>query len=139
MQLTDNILLLKPGEGRKYILGGMTAVFKADESETDHKYGVATWWLDPNTEGKPEKALFPGAHAHESKVEIFYVLEGTTSFLVEDKWIDAEAGTFIRIPINTTHTFANRTNKKTGFLNFYIPGGFEHGMPEKVAWFKEHK
>lgn len=27
------------------------------------------------------------------------------------------------------HDFENRTDKKTGFLNFFIPRGFEWNMP----------
>lgn len=137
--INEDVILLKREQGRKYVLGGMTAIFKVDGNETDNKYGVAEWWLNPNSEGTLEKTLFPGAHTHESKVEIFYVFEGTISFLLGDKWTNAEEGTFIRIPVNTMHTFANRTDKKTGFLNFYIPGGFERGMPEKVEWFKNNK
>lgn len=131
-------IILKKGEGRTYNLGGMTAIFKVDEGETDFKYGIAEWWLEPNTEKKPEETLYPGAHAHDDKIEVFYVLEGTVSFLVGDKWIDAESGTFIRIPNYTIHTFANRTDKKAGFLNFYVPGGFEEGMEEKAEWFEKN-
>jgi mannose-6-phosphate isomerase-like protein (cupin superfamily) len=126
------IILLKKGEGRKYNLGAMTAIFKADKEETDNKYSMSEWWLEPRSEG-------PGAHVHEHIVQTFYVLEGPVSFFVGDKWIDVETGTFIRIPENTMHTFANRTDKKTGFLNFDIPGGFEKDMPGMVAWFENNK
>lgn len=129
---TKDIILLKKGQGRKYNLGQMTAIFKADEDETDNKYSVSEWWLDPHSEG-------PGAHLHETIVQTFYVIEGTVSFFVGDKWIDVETGTFIRIPENTMHTFANRTDKKNGFLNFDIPGGFEKDMPSMVAWFENNK
>jgi mannose-6-phosphate isomerase-like protein (cupin superfamily) len=126
------IILLKKGEGRKYNLGPMTAIFKADKKETDNKYSVSEWWLEPHSEG-------PGAHVHEHIVQTFYVLEGPVSFFVGDKWIVVETGTFIRIPENTMHTFASRTDKKTGFLNFDIPGGFEKDMPGMVAWFENNK
>ncbi len=122
-------VILPPGEGRKYSMGAMQAVFKADEVETDVRYSVSEWWLDPHSEG-------PGAHLHEANEELFYVLEGTTSFLVGDKWIDAPKGTFLRIPANTLHDFANRTDQRTGIFNVYIPGGFERNMPEIVAWFE---
>lgn len=124
-------LILKTGEGRTYHCGAMTAVFKADENETAEKYSVSEWWLEPNSDG-------PGAHLHEENDEVFYVLEGTTSILVGDQWIEAEKGTFIRIPAKTMHDFANRTDKKTGVLNFFIPGGFERKMPSIVKWFEEN-
>lgn len=127
---TDTLILL-PGKGRVYNCGPMTAIFKADENETNGKYSISEWWLEPGSTG-------PGAHSHEDNDEVFYVLEGTTSFLVGDKWINAEKGAFIRIPANTIHDFTNKTNEKTGILNFFIPGGFEKDMPEIVKWFEKN-
>lgn len=123
-------LLIKSGEGRTYNCGTMTAIFKADENETDSKYSISEWWLDPNSKGV-------GAHQHENNDEIFYGIKGTTSILVADKWIDLKKGDFLRIPAKTFHDFENRTNKKAAVLNVYIPGGFENNMPEIVKWFKE--
>lgn len=130
--LPQGSIILKFDEGRKYPCGKMTAIFKADEEETGEKYSVSEWWLDPNSDG-------PGAHQHEENDEIFYVLEGTTTFLVGDKWIHAEKGTFLRIPAKTIHDFANRTDSRTGVLNVFIPGGFERNMPSIVKWFEENK
>ena len=125
-------LILPEGQGRIYNCGTMTAIFKADENETDEKYSVSEWWLEPNSDG-------PGAHLHEDNDEVFYVLEGTTTFLVGDKWVDAGKGTFLRIPAKTMHDFKNSTNEKTGILNFFIPGGFERNMPAIVDWFAANK
>lgn len=127
---SNDVLILSAGQGRTYDCGTMTAVFKADEIETDEKYSISEWWLDPNSDG-------PGAHLHQDNDEVFYVLEGRPSFLIGDKWMEAEKGTFIRIPAKTMHDLANKTDKKTGVLNFFIPGGFERNMPEIVKWFKE--
>jgi|SRR5690606_30207175 len=125
-------LILGAGEGRIYKCGTMTAVFKADENETAEKYSISEWWLEPNSDG-------PGAHLHEDNDEIFYGLEGTTSILIGDQWVNVEKGTFIRIPAKTLHDFANRTDHKSGVLNFFIPGGFEKNMPAIVNWFKENQ
>ncbi len=125
-------LILTAGQGRVYHLGPMTAVFKADENETDEQYSISEWWLEPNAEG-------PGAHEHDDQDQVFYVIEGTVSMLIGDKWTDAGKGSFIRIPRNTIHSFANRTNEKAGFLNFNIPGGFEKDMPSMEKWFEKNK
>jgi mannose-6-phosphate isomerase-like protein (cupin superfamily) len=125
-------LILSSGEGRVYNCGTITAIFKADENETNEKYSVSEWWLEPDSGG-------PGAHSHEENDEVFYVLEGTTTFLVGDKWINANKGTFLRIPAKTIHDFKNQTDKKTGVLNFFIPGGFERNMPQIVKWFEDNK
>lgn len=47
-------------------------------------------------------------------------------------------GTFLRIPAGVTHDFENRSDELAGFLNSYIPGGFEKDMPAIVKWFEEH-
>ena len=125
-------LILPEGQGRIYDCGTMTAIFKADENETNEKYSISEWWLIPNSDG-------PGAHSHEDNDEVFYVLEGSMSFLVGDNWIIADKGTFLRIPAKTIHDFKNHTDQKAGVLNFFIPGGFERNMPSIVQWFEYNK
>jgi mannose-6-phosphate isomerase-like protein (cupin superfamily) len=125
-------LFLLPGEGRSYALGSLSAVFKADNAETDDRYSVSEWWLDPHTDG-------PGAHSHEHNDEIFYVIEGVASMLTGDQWRDAPAGTFLRIPATVTHDFRNLTDAPVGLLNVFIPGGFEQNMPAIVNWFRENR
>ncbi|MDI6027140.1 cupin domain-containing protein [Corticibacterium sp. UT-5YL-CI-8] len=124
-------IVLLPGEGRRYELGKMTAVFKADGPETDERYSVSEWWLEPNTTG-------PGAHAHEENDEVFYVIEGIASILVGDRWIDAPKGSFLRIPARIQHDFENRTSSRIGLLNWFFPGGFEKNMPGIVEWFAQN-
>jgi mannose-6-phosphate isomerase-like protein (cupin superfamily) len=124
-------LILPAGTGRIYNCGTMTAIFKAYENETDTRYSVSEWWLNPNSDG-------PGAHSHEENDEVFYVLQGTVSFLVGENWVDAAKGAFLRIPAKTIHDFKNRTPEKAGVLNFFIPGGFERNMPAIVRWFDEN-
>ncbi len=127
---TDKIIL-QAGEGRTYNCGTMTAIFKADENETANKYSISEWWLEPNSGG-------PGPHSHEDNDEVFYGIEGTTSILVGDQWFDVTKGAFLRIPAKTIHDFANRSNEKSGLLNFFIPGGFERNMPSIVRWFEDN-
>ncbi len=131
LSLPESSIFLPPGEGRKYNMGTMKAVFKADEEETQERYSVSEWWLEPNSNG-------PGAHLHEANDEIFYVIEGTASLLVGEEWIEASRGAFFMIPKNTMHDFANRSNNRIGLLNFFIPGGFERNMPSIVKWFEEN-
>ena len=64
-------MVLAPGEGRRYDLGRVQAVFKADGTETAGGYSISEWWLEPNTAG-------PGPHSHPED-DTFYVLEGTMS------------------------------------------------------------
>ena len=79
---TRNVLILAPGEGRAYPMGRISAVFKADGSETANRYSISEWWLEPKTKG-------PGAHSH-AEDDVFFVIEGTMSFLIGDTWSDAK-------------------------------------------------
>ena len=108
----------------------MRAVFKADGEETEDRYCVSEWWLEAGDSG-------PGPHSHEDNVEIFYVVEGTMSFLAGQTWLDAPRGSFLRIPAGVTHDFENRGPERSGVLNVFLPGGFEVMMPAIVDYFAE--
>ena len=123
-------VILAPGEGRSYTMGSIFALFKADGSETAGQYSISEWWLEPFSTG-------PGAHSHPED-DVFYVLEGTMSFLISDQWIYAPKGSFVVVPAGTIHDFENRSHLRTGVLNFSSPGNFEQHMPAIVDWFKEH-
>lgn len=122
----DAPIVLGPDAGRAYDVGPMHAVFKADGPETADRYCVSEWWLEAGDPG-------PGPHSHEANEELFYVVEGTMSFLVGSEWVDAERGSFLRIPAGMTHDFENRSGARAGVLNVFIPGGFERLMPRIAA------
>jgi mannose-6-phosphate isomerase-like protein (cupin superfamily) len=123
-------IILAPGAGRAYPMGRIAALFKADGAETAQRYSISEWWLEPHTQG-------PGAHSHEAD-DVFYVLEGTMSFLLGDRWIDAAKGSFVLVPGGTTHDFENRGAARAGVLNFSAPGTFEEDMPSIADWFRQH-
>ena len=58
------------------------------------------------------------------------------SFLVGDRWIDAPAGTFIRISAGVRHDFENRSSEPATAFNVFIPGGFEAPFRE---WWQQHR
>lgn len=123
-------LLLTPGAGRRYAMGRIEAVFKADGNETGSRYSVSEWWLEANTSG-------PGAHTHEED-DLFFVIQGTMTFLIDGHWTDAPRGSFVLVPGGATHDFENRSGERAGVLNLSIPGGFESAMPAITQWFAEH-
>lgn len=98
--------------------------------ETANGYSISEWWLEPHTKG-------PGAHSHPED-DVFYVLEGTMSFLVGNEWVDAPRGAFVLVPGGVTHDFENRNEARAGALNFSIPGNFEQHMSGIAQWFVEH-
>ncbi len=123
-------VVLPPGQGRSYPMGRISAVFKADGEETESAYSISEWWLEPHTQG-------PGGHSHEED-DVFYVIEGTMSFLMGDRWIDAPKGSFVLVPGGVTHGFENRTSSRAGVLNFSVPGEFEKSMPAISKWFADN-
>ncbi|HVX22122.1 MAG TPA: cupin domain-containing protein [Acidimicrobiales bacterium] len=116
-----------PGEGRAYPMGPLSAVFKADGAETERRYSISEWWLDPHTKG-------PGPHRHPED-DVFYVLAGTMTVLVDADWIEATAGSFVLVPGGVTHDFENRGAEPAGMLNVSAPGDFEQHMPGIAQWF----
>lgn len=130
IQNSARIIVLGPGEGRSYPMGRISSVFKADGEETGKRYSVSEWWLEPHTKG-------PGAHTHDED-DLFYVIEGTMSVLIDGRWVDAQKGSFILAPGGIQHDFENRSSARAGVLNFSIPGDFETSMPEIVKWFLEN-
>lgn len=123
-------VILAPGAGRAYPMGRINALFKADGEETESRYSISEWWLEPRTQG-------PGPHEHDED-DIFYVLEGTMSFKVgEGAWMDAAKGSFIQVPGGTLHDFENRGSERSGVLIFKLEV-FEEDMPGIVWWFTEN-
>jgi oxalate decarboxylase/phosphoglucose isomerase-like protein (cupin superfamily) len=99
---------------------------------------ISQWNLPANQADGTRSECYEYENTMGSDDEVFYVLEGTTTFLIGDTWVDADKGTFLRMPANTIHDFKNTTDQKTGVLNFFIPGGFENSMPSIVKWFEGH-
>jgi mannose-6-phosphate isomerase-like protein (cupin superfamily) len=111
-------IILPPGAGRAYDVGSLRGVFKADGAETNDRYCVSEWFVEPGQAG-------PGPHRHDENDEVFLVTEGTLTFLVGDEWVEAPRGTFLRIPAGITHDFENHSPERGAAFNIFIPGGFE--------------
>ncbi|CAA9460382.1 MAG: hypothetical protein AVDCRST_MAG37-3683 [uncultured Rubrobacteraceae bacterium] len=53
----------------------------------------------------------PPPHIHHREAESFYVLEGEFEVLDRDRWIKADAGSFVRVPKETLHTLRTREER----------------------------
>ena len=123
-------LIVRPDQGRKYDMGRMRAVFFADGDETDARYSISEWWLEPRTPG-------PGSHSHKDD-HIFYVLAGTLTLFIDGNRTDAPRGSYALIPGGVSHDFENHGTKECGFISINVPAGFEEMMPRIVKWFEEN-
>ncbi len=121
-------IVLLPGAGRAHAMGPVHALFKADGDETRGRYSISEWRLEPYTRG-------PGAHAHEED-DVFFVIEGTMSFLVGGAWVDAPTGSLVIAPGGTAHDFENRSAERAVALNLKVPGNFEPDMEGIAEWFR---
>ncbi|WP_075292668.1 cupin domain-containing protein [Pararhizobium arenae] len=124
-------VMLGPDGGRRYEMGAISAVFKADGPETNNRFSISEWWLEARNEG-------PGAHKHDESDEIFYVIEGTASILVGDGWHQMPQGSVCVIPRGTMHDFRNESTARMGLFNVFLPGAFEEMMPTIVDWYREN-
>jgi len=108
-------------------MGRIVAVFKADGADTAGGYSISEWWLDPRTTG-------PGAQTHVED-DVFYVIDGTMSVLVGDRWVEAPKGAFVLVPGGVTRDFENRSDARAGVLNFSHPGKFRaaHARHRRVV------
>lgn len=127
-EAAQRAIVLPPGGGRRYCMGGLVALFKADEAETGAAYSISEWILEPGQEGV-------GAHSHVGNDEVFFGLEGTPEVLVGSDWLHCKPGAFIRIPRGVAHDFRNPSRARARLLNLFFPGGFERDMPKIVDWF----
>lgn len=128
---TSDVIILGDGEGRQYPCGPtMRAVFKADGSETAGTYSVSEWWLEPGCAGVD-------AHRHDANDDVFVVIAGTVTFVLNGDTTTAGPGTFVRVPPGVEHDYRNDGAEPARLLNVFVPGGFEAEMPAIVEWFAD--
>jgi quercetin dioxygenase-like cupin family protein len=107
-----------PGEGQSTSLFGDTYVVKAAGAETGGTLAVIEADLTPGSAGTP-------LHINTREDENYYVFEGTLTFRVGERTLEAPAGTFVHIPKGVVHTHWNATAAPVRMLGFPAPAGFE--------------
>jgi len=123
--MSTESIILPPGGGRAYESGAMHGVFNADGPETQDRYCASERSVEPRRAG-------PDPHHHDANKKVVLVTEGTMSFLIGERRIEAPMGTFLRIPTGVTHHFENRSEERAAAFNLFIPGGFEAPFRERV-------
>jgi quercetin dioxygenase-like cupin family protein len=116
-------VVLDPGDGDRITVGASSLSIKAEAATTGGSFFMSETEIEPGFPGPPP-------HTHEHMHDMFYVLEGVLTLLVDGDTIDARPGTFVCAPPGTVHTFTNRSGAPVRFLNLSTPGGFEGYMRE---------
>ena len=75
----------------------------------------------------------PVLHKHTDVDEAFFVVSGHLEAQVGDQRLQAEAGSFLWVPRETPHTFANAGPAPLHVLALAAPGGIEHLFAEQAA------
>ena len=105
-----------PGEGEAlWFLGGLVTI-KASSQATGG--GVTV------TENLARQGFGSPLHVHHREDEWFYVTEGSLTFWVGGRVIDAPAGSFVYGPRGIPHTFVV-TSEQARFLLVTEPGGLD--------------
>jgi quercetin dioxygenase-like cupin family protein len=74
--------------------------------------------LGPRSSGTP-------LHVNPLEDENYYVVEGTLTFQIGERVVEAPAGSYVRIPKGVVHTHWNGTDERVKLLGFPAPAGFE--------------
>jgi quercetin dioxygenase-like cupin family protein len=106
-----------PGEGRAVELGVVTMRVLAAGETTGQAFTLAEFFGDG-------EGAWTVPHIHRGMEESFFVLDGSFTFSVGDRAIEATPGMYILVPRGTAHEIA--AAKGGGrFLTLMVPGGLE--------------
>ena len=109
---SERAVVVRPGQG--HFVGNVE--FLARTADTP-RFNLAIITKQPG-DGPPP-------HEHDDEDDAFYVLEGEVTFTVGDENVVAGPGTFVLVPPGVRHTFSNRSDVATRFLNVHAPAGFD--------------
>jgi quercetin dioxygenase-like cupin family protein len=126
----SHAVVLEPGGGERITVGASSLSIKAETTTTGGAVFLSETEIEPGFPGPPP-------HTHEHMHDMFYVLQGVLTVLVDGRTIEAAPGTYVCAPPGTVHTFSNRSGAPVRFLNLATPAGFEGYMRELGAAFSD--
>jgi mannose-6-phosphate isomerase-like protein (cupin superfamily) len=106
-------IVVRPDEGWR--VGNVEFLARSEDTP---RFNLAVITIKPGREG-------PETHAHDAEDDAFYVLEGELTFVVDEEEVVAGPGTFVLVPPDVPHTFANRGDSVARFVNVHAPAGFD--------------
>lgn len=118
-------IILEPSGGRLLEAFGNRIWFKVTGEDTSDKLAFVELEVAPGAEGPP-------LHRHERTDEMYYVLEGTLQFRIDDERIELGPGGFVYIERGTAHTASNPTDEPARVLIQVAPAGFERFFIESA-------
>lgn len=117
MSAPRSAIVVMPYEGELIDAAGDRYRFLATREGTAGRYAV---W---------EAVVAPGGgpppHLHTREEEGFYVIEGAVTIFVDGARVVAGPGSFVNMPVGSTHYFRNEGTKPAKMLVLVAPGGME--------------
>ena len=109
----ERAVIVPPGEGHR--VGNVE--FLARTKDTP-RFNLSLITIQPHRDGPP-------IHQHAAEDDSFYMLDGELTFIVDDEEVVAGPGTFVLVPPEVPHSFANRGDEPARFVNVHAPAGFD--------------
>jgi quercetin dioxygenase-like cupin family protein len=119
--MAEKVIAHQAGEGRAFwMLGGLYEVLLSSD-ETNGQATVMQMTMPPG--------MGPPPHIHHGGVsETVYVVDGTLTYHIDGKKIEAGPGAVFRIPADTLERFEPKTNVRVVIT--YEPGGMDKFFAE---------
>jgi mannose-6-phosphate isomerase-like protein (cupin superfamily) len=114
--MAGRAVVIPPGEGVR--TGNVEFLGLSEHSP---RLNVNLITMAPNADG-------PDSHVHEDEDDVFYVLDGELTFLLDEGDVAAPTGTFVLVPPRVRHTFRNALDRPTRVLNIHAPAGFDRRL-----------
>ena len=109
----ERVVIVPPGKGHH--VGNVEFLARTQDTP---RFNLSIITIQPRREGPP-------VHQHAGEDDSFYMLDGELTFVVDDEEVVAGPGTFVLVPPEVPHTFANRGDEPARFLNIHAPAGFD--------------
>lgn len=118
--------VVMPREGNAVAGPGDLSTIKISASSSAGQLLVREYRFDPG--------VGPPLHQHTNEDEIFWVLEGTVTFMLDGVRSEVGAGACILAPRGKPHAFKNTGNTPARLIAMDIPGeNFENFLNEMTA------
>ena len=115
---------------------GTKVHYLSSGASTGGLFGMYRWECGPDVTG-------PDPHFHRSISESFYILNGVMSIYDGTRWIEAEPGDWVHVPIGGIHAFKNRSGAPVQMLLHFSPGapreGYFEGLTEVAQMSDEER
>lgn len=109
--------IVLPSEGELVNAAGDRYRFLATREVTDGKYGIWEAVVPPGGGPPP--------HLHTREEEGFYIVDGELAIYVDGLRVVAGPGSFVNMPVGSTHWFRNEGDRPAKMLVLVAPGGME--------------